>query len=812
MKRITALLCSSVLGMASGTVLAQVAADAPDGAASEPLLQDLQAAPGEAEVDGAAIEDGADAADEAPAERAQDLNDGGIEEIIVTASKKAVDIQQVPLAVSAMGAEQLEMRGITETTDLMGSIPNLQITSPYQTSQPNFNLRGVGVANEFNANAASPIGVYVDEVYQSFRAAHGQQLFDLDRVEVVRGPQGTLYGRNTTGGAVNFYTKKPKLGDSEAYVTAGYGNYNRMKLEGAYEDSFVPDQFGFRIAATRSYGDGDIKNKTPDGVGKTDKDYNSIDSTAVRLALRYKPNENWDINLKLNTAQNKPIGDVPEIQGLPGLVPDGTDSLTGYSREGSGLRSYEAQADSVGRYETGSDGLTLSVVGQLSDSWTFTSISGWDHAKYVLDTDCDGSSDDLCDVDYDSASRSFNQDFRLAFQKERFDVIVGAYYGQDIIDSVNNFRLLGFLDALNPPGYFNPPIGVSFFDPNAAPSSILIVNSYEQVRESAALYAEANFDLSEQLTLTTGLRYTQDKIEFNDVKSTAYDNTGLPRGSVIPEVYPYDPRTPGYSDDADSDNVSGRVILSYRPTENAMLYASYSAGYRAGTYNGQSYSSIAQVYFVKPEKIYAYEGGFKSKWLDNRFQLNGATFLYDYKNQQVQENTDAVGYLRNVNGQIYGAEFEAVAAVTRDIRINSALGLLKSEYDTGQTISQTPIGGNDFPFAPALTFNTLLTWNLGSLGEGAVIANAEAQYMDSFFFDPRNDRDGFADGGLKQDAYWLGNARLSWLTERVNVALWIKNLADTEYNAYGLGIDGFGYNYFVKGLPRTFGAEVTYRF
>ena len=137
--------------------------------------------------------------------------DVGLGEIIVTAQKREQNLQDVPAAVSAFSADDLQARGVTQTSDLMGTLPNLQVTSAYSTTQPNFSLRGISVANEFSASTASPVGVYVDEVYQSFRASHGQQLYDLDRVEVLRGPQGTLYGRNTTGGAINFITRKPDL-------------------------------------------------------------------------------------------------------------------------------------------------------------------------------------------------------------------------------------------------------------------------------------------------------------------------------------------------------------------------------------------------------------------------------------------------------------------------------------------------------------------------------------------------------------------------------------------------------------------------
>lgn len=175
---------------------------------------------------------------------------GGLEEIVVTATKRAENLQNVPVAVSAISSSELANQGVFDTSDLNGSMPNLQVSSAYGPQQPNFTLRGIGVGTELSASAASPVGVYVDEVYQTFRASQGQQLYDLNQVEVVRGPQGTLYGRNTTGGAINFITRKPALKGDNGYLTAGYANYNRRNFEGAIELTPFEDRFGIRIAGT----------------------------------------------------------------------------------------------------------------------------------------------------------------------------------------------------------------------------------------------------------------------------------------------------------------------------------------------------------------------------------------------------------------------------------------------------------------------------------------------------------------------------------------------------------------------------------
>jgi iron complex outermembrane recepter protein len=221
------------------------------------------------------------AAPAAMAQAAADEATGGIEDIVVTAQKRSQILQDVPVAVSALAGDELEARGVTETSDLQGFVPSLQITTPYGRTQPNFSLRGVSVANEFSSSTASPVGIYVDEVYQSFRASHGQQLYDLERVEVLRGPQGTLYGRNTTGGAISFFSNKPKLKETTGHITAGYGNYDTKTLEGALEATLIPDELGIRFAGTFAKGDGWQYNP----IQK--RDVGTTNTVAGRVTLRW---------------------------------------------------------------------------------------------------------------------------------------------------------------------------------------------------------------------------------------------------------------------------------------------------------------------------------------------------------------------------------------------------------------------------------------------------------------------------------------------------------------------------------------------
>jgi iron complex outermembrane receptor protein len=796
----------------------------------------------------------------------------GLEEIVVTATKRAQDVQDVPIAISALTGDDLVDRNITNTMDLMGALPNLQVTTAYGKTQPNFSLRGISVANEFNSTTASPVGVYVDEVYQSLRASHGGQLFDLERIEVVRGPQGTLFGRNTTGGAVNFFTRKPALGETNGELSAGYANYDTWRVAGAAEFTLIPDVLGVRFAGQVTQGDGYTKDPF-DG-----RDYGTTDSFGARVTLLWAPSEAFEATFKLYASQDDPRGDAPV--GI-GQNPNGTN-IVGYNRfdparpkgatPGRGLREDEVEADTQGEYYTSTAGGVLTLKYSLGDAWEITSITGFDVAHYDLSPfDCDGSPFNLCAIRYDTRSKSWNQDLRVNYDADRLRVVGGFYAGRDRTETHNQPDFFNFLveDLGVPVGVFNPPIGVgigiipdgtaacgavvvddvifaslapafgiaasdrppgavgwwdarSFLDPvncggQLPISPIQLDQFYELSRPSFALYGEAEYDISEALTITAGLRYTWDTLEYRDGHTLVMSSDrGAIMASTVPYSFPYDPSLPDVEQSEKTRRVTGRVIARYAFTESISAYASYSRGYRAGAYNALAYQGTSQVYLADPEQVDAYELGMKSRFLDDRMQLNGAFFYYDYKNQQIQEVIQVTSYLRNVDGRLYGIELEALMQLADWWRVDSSLGWLDTRYDDDQIlnpVTNVDIGGNQFQNAPDFTFTigndvTLLTRDAGSL-----ITRFDANYMGNWEYDPYQGRipasPQLDDGS---DPYWLLNTRIAWDSEHYTISGWVKNLTDEYYNVYGLNINPFLLDYFQRGAPRTYGIDFTYKF
>lgn len=752
-----------------------------------------------------AADTSATASDVAPQDDQTDS--GGIGDIIVTATRRAENLQDVPLSVSAVNSEQLDSRGIIQTTDLAAVVPNLKVNSQYGDTQPNFSLRGVGVANEYNSNTASPIGVYVDEVYQSFRFTHGLQLYDLERVEVLRGPQGTLFGRNTTGGAVSIYTRQPKLSGNNGYVTLGYGNYDRFTAEAAIEATPVEDKVGVRIAATRSSGSGFWKETNPSGSLLGNKTYATSDNFGVRGTLRVKPTENLDIVIKGYFAEDDPIGSPIFARGLIGGVP-GTNFF-GYSREGAGLKYNEYNLDSAGKYYTRTVGGSLTMTLDLGAA-SLTSVTGYSDTKFDLQTDNDGSPQDIFSPRYRADATDFSQDLRLNYQNDSVKLLVGAYYGKDTSDSVNDVRAFNVFPDATSPGEFNPGGSV---DPLAPPTSLNAQYGYVQRRQSYALYGEGTYSLTEALELTVGLRYTHDKLEFNKAFSNAYDD--LPGTILFPLYAPF-------SQGNTSNNLSGRAIVNYKWTDDIRTYVSYSRGYRSGAYNGFAYVDASQVYFLKPEKLDSFEGGFKSRFFDDRLQLNGAVFHYKYENQQVSEIVGAVGFLRSLNAKVTGAELELLARPVRALTLRGSAGYLDTKYDDNQFLSGIDIGGNRLPFASKWTGTIGADLKLGGIGSGEFVATGEVNYVSSYFYDPFNEEaPGFsgvlnqpgAEKYLTQDGYALVSARLAYIGENFNIAIWGKNLTNKKYFPVGYDVTGaFGNTIYNAGSPRTYGVSATIKF
>ncbi len=710
----------------------------------------------------------------------------GIEDIVVTAQRRSQSLLDVPLAISALGGDTLQNKGISNSAALATAVPNLQVSSPYGSTQPNFSLRGISVANEYNSNQASPVGVYIDDVYIAARTSHGMGLFDLDRVEVLRGPQGTLFGRNTTGGAINFITRAPRLDGNNGYFEAGYGNFDTIKLQGAAEATLVPDQVGIRISGNYEKGDGQIKTVSPTG-----RDGNSVNTLQGRVSARLKPG-NGALDIKIRAYAGRDRGAQAAVHGLEPFR--------------AGLGFFEVDENRLGVNRTDAWGIAANVAYEISPTVTLTSITSYDGGKQNLQQASDGSPLDVLNINWRSKFRQFSEEARINYDGETLNLVGGVFFGWDRTITDNKFDIGSALA---------PGVDGGFFQ------------HYQQSRRSYAAFLQGDYDLTDKLVLTLGARYTADRARYSDgfayLFAGGVDDAPTPLATTVPcagvpGTCAYDPDA-RYAIRGRNNALTGRAALSYTFDSGVLAYASYSRGYRSGAFNGGGYTSSVGITYIAPERVNAYEAGVKGRFLDNMLTLSGAAFYYDYTNQQVQDTRPGpVSFLVNApKSEVYGAELEATLRASRALTINASGGYLHASYKT-LTLQDTDLSGNDLPFAPNWTAQFGFDWTVIDSGEDTVTFSPIVSYFSRQFFSPFNEINAVGtpqlNAELQQGGYAKVNASLTWNRGPFQVRGWVNNAFNRKVYGYGLDLRGAGfpYNFLVPSTPRTYGVTARVSF
>lgn len=716
----------------------------------------------------------------------------GIAEIVVTAQRRAESLMEVPVAVSALSPHDLERRGVTSTFGLSGAVPSLQVTSAFGEAQPNFTMRGIGVGNEYGANQVSPVGVYTDDNYLSARTMHGLQLYDLERVEAVRGPQGTLYGRNTTGGAINFISVKPGLEPgATGYAELGYGRFNEVRAQGAVEGTLIDDVLGFRVSANYVGSDGWVKNTYPG-----EPDANSRDSIAGRLIVRAKPSDSLDMYLKVTGSKSRPT------QAAAFHLNDNS-GISSYFREDDGLGFFETDQPDLGYNDVQNAGVQFVVNYELTDSLSVQSLSAYDWSRQKLTQEGSGTPViGFLQTYYGDVYKQFNQELKFMYNNAGTNLQAGLYYGWDHINNNDKYRLVQTL-------YF--------------------YQHYQQTRKSYAIFAQLDQDLTDNLAVTLGVRYTKDTNRHYDAYSylTMFAD---PDTSPAFSTYPFDPQDPSAAAIAfthgsimpdgtlvpedqgkrKSSRVTGKAGLNYTFDSGTMVYANYSRGYRAGSFSSQFYAGNP-IDFVPPEKVEAYEVGAKARLFDGLANLTTAAFLTKYRNQQLNEVIGTTGFIRSAPGStIKGVEVEIDALPTPSLKTNLSFTYLHATYDK-LTLSGVNLDGNTLPNAPSVTINFGVDWTAAELGKGNIVFSPNMVYTSKQYFSPFNDEAG--NQNLNMPSHVMLSATLGWETDQFSLRVWGTNLLNKKLFMYGLNLrDAFGYDYMLQAPPRSYGITARYNF
>jgi len=772
-----------------------------------------------------------------------------LEEVTVTAQRRTERLQDVPVAVTVLSGSELIDRGVRQAGDIVDTVPNLLLNLPYgPEAQPTFTLRGV-TTQDFSENQSSPIAMYVDEVYKPVGALQSLQIYDLDRVEVLRGPQGTLYGKNATGGAVNFYSRNPSLTDYDGYAILTGGNYSLFEAQAAVGGPIIDDRLGWRAAMLYEKRDGWVHSIVP-GV----EPLNGVDAAAGRLTFLGKPSDDLTVLLKVFVSKS---GGTP--YGAHALNND--PAVTGFNGD---IGWFDNGAKYAVHKEIRNDGASLKIDWQLAHA-TLTSVTGFDYGRWYEKSD-DGGLPITARLDdpntYFSSVNAFSQELRLASRDSgALGWLAGLYYGRESTHATVQFHFYDGYDL----GYWFPQAG--------APNTLYgfdEYNNFDQIKDSRAAFLNLTYAITPQVTLRGGLRYTKDKVTVEnfyalegglpppgsvgmspDIDATTWWTQTIGNPTLYPAPPPGSPPTaprttfqqglavPGFgvvpSFDNDTNNVSGKVGADWRVNEQVLTYLSISQGYRGVAFNGQAYNDNSELTFAEPEKLTSYEIGAKTEFWNRRAIFNAAAFHYDYKNQQFLDAFNLPGGLgtgfRTVNApksRVNGAEFEFQVRVTNDLQIMANLGLLHSEYveltlHKGGCVEGTAPNcivprvccvGNQLIQAPDYNAMLAIDWRVLHLSAGDLRLFLDGNYYGKQYFDAFNtERDA-------QGAYGVANARLSFESTGKRgwaIAAWIKNITNRQYLAYALNqkdadTGALGFDYSLVGEPRTYGADLMVRF
>ncbi|MDJ0275297.1 TonB-dependent receptor [Sphingomonas sp. 2R-10] len=714
---------------------------------------------------------------ETPAETASAVADQGDGDIVVTARRRAESVIDVPIAMSVVTGDQLTRTGAVDITALQDKTPNLtlQIARGSNSTLIAFS-RGVGQQDPLWGFEPG-VGLYLDDVYVARPQGAVLDIFDVERVEVLRGPQGTLYGRNTIGGAIKYVTKR--LGhDYAATARASYGAYNQFDLVGQVTVP-IGDTFAIGGAIARYKRDGYGTNLTT-GADQYDKDV-----LAARVSAEWTPTD----RIFVRVAGDRTLDRSNPRHGTR-LLPNGTDAR--YAPTGN---VYDTRAGVGDRNRVVAQGLSLTGEFQLSDLLTFKSISAYREGATNTVIDFDNTVLPTLDVPAEYDDWQFTQELQLLVQGERVQGVVGLYY----------------LDA-DASGAFDTVLGLA--NTTTLTSGAVRTKSY-------AAFGDVSVDVTDRLKVSAGLRYTRDdktgtvfRRNYTGIRSPQFGNAAAVPGLI---------RT-NYTNDRSFDQFTPRLSIAYEPRQDLNLYASWGRGFKSGGFDmrGDAVFTPTTVNGYDPEKITSYEVGMKGAFLDRTLFLNMAGYYSRYTDQQVTIQVPNVAggiasFVDNAGkADIYGLEIEGRVVPSRNLSAQVSFGYTNADYKEFLTFiggGTTPVDvANQRVFQNTPEFTAAASFTASTdLAGGALSVTPEVTLRSdySLFEIPTP--------ALDQDGYALVNASANWISGngRYRLGVALRNLTDQRYRVGGYNFPGalFGNSIIgYYGPPRTATATFEVKF
>jgi iron complex outermembrane receptor protein len=742
-----------------------------------------------------------------------------LEEIIVTAQKREQSINEVGITVSAFTAESLTNYGVRSAEDLEALVPGLTISHAAPNGVPVYTIRGVGFA-DYTTSASSTVGLYMDEVAIPYAVMSRGILFDIDRVEVLKGPQGDLYGRNTTAGQIHFISRKP-TDQFEVGISLDYGRFEVLDVEGYVSGPLTSSARGRLAVKTVQSDEGWQQSLSRPGDKLGEKD-----SFAIRGLLEFDLNADASLLLNLRYSQDKSDNVAPtpfEPSPFAAFFFGGPDPRAILSES-------HRKADWPETHRPVNDNSLFGITSKLDwqiGNFMVTSITGYDEFERDdrFETSGvayrDGVVRDVSDIS------SVSQEIRISSNiGPSLYWLAGVYYSTDSMDEAYLFT----------------------FD--ESPFAVNVDTIYEQGTESIAGFGHVEWSFAEQLKLTLGARYTEEDRKWSGCTFDNGDGSlaglwnfllvpgapqfgipsladlGFPNAGVVPPggcgILNDIPDTPNFSefvpfsDKIHTSEWMWKASLDYRPTDDILLYGTISRGFKSGGFNGAAAQTHSQLIPYGEEKLMAYELGVKSTWLDGNLQLNASVFFYDYADKQ--EPTIAVTPVGNISGltnvpesEIFGAEVELKWQAIKGLFVEVGVAYLDTEIKEYQAISPDSFFGNviiidgsgfELANSPNLQATASVTYDWSLTDNINAFVGGDMSYKD--------DNRGSTQPLIP--SYHLYNARLGIrdAAGRWRVSVWGRNLTNDDY--WYASVPSNGVNGRMYGMPLTYGVNLSYRY
>ncbi|WGL15320.1 TonB-dependent receptor [Microbulbifer bruguierae] len=734
-----------------------------------------------------------------------------IEEVAVTAHKREQSVNDIGVSANAFSGEMMQNLGIDSAVELGAHTPGLVTVNSTSGGTPVFAIRGIGL-DDFSPNNSSGMGIYTDEVFASNPSFLAGQLFDIERVEVLKGPQGTLYGKNTTGGAINFISAKP-TSEIEAFVDAGVGNFGSRELTGVVSGEISGEVLG-RLSLNTSKADGWQKDP------ETGREFGSVDRAAGRGQILFPFAGNGEALAKVYFSSDKSTPVSPQVSGLGDAFGDASFDVLNSSDDATIVNVGDLN---VRRDESGY-GASLNL-GYGLETVDFVSITAFDAYDRKVVDNYGGSSAAILDLYQDNDISQWSQEFRLVSNGESpVTWVAGVNVSQDTVKVRDVFDDSFFVtDSVASTFVLDPEdVSVQGWD--------LLTAEYEQVTHSWGAYLHTETALNDTLNLIAGIRFSADERTFDGL-STNHD-----------DIYSFNDTIAELNDRSSEDAVTGKLGLDWQLHDDLLLYANVANSYKAGAYYGAAILDDVSWAYVEPEKVVSFEAGFKATLFDASLQLNGALFSLDYTDRQslvtiiVDDFSNFLEFpvadttLVNVpESKTTGFELDLHWLPTDNLTVMAGVAFLDSEVtkapstadmrgiaadpsvnDNADGVNQLfvdalaaplPVGAS-LSQAPEWSYNSLVAYDLP-------LADYNLRLQTSYTYSDEMTAQLADDNALSGPVHsWDAEAALTDNGERWELSGWIKNIEDSSAETYAFS--SFAGRSYYRQAPTTFGISVRY--